>query len=151
MASIKVRRLRFYALIVVLVLLITYLWLKPATAPQLDSHSIQLQAKQTIVDEIKITVSPFLDNTNNQVIFHIAVETYESKDIIPDDLNDIMFASHGETLFETGIWTNLFKNNYLVKGTLVFNAESEIQSPLKLSIFFLQDFSFTWEIPETNL
>ena len=56
MASIKVRRLRFYLLLIVIFMFLAwFLWLKPTTPSINDTYSIQLQAKQTIVDEIKIT------------------------------------------------------------------------------------------------
>jgi hypothetical protein len=130
-------------LLSIIIVLITSLSIKKKQAhPKL----LLLQEQTSIKNYLKISAKPTSINSDNIITFKISFETYQKPDFLDIDVLKIVFLEDEfETPSHPQSWKETNRTKYTKKGLLKFPLNKN-QNTLKLTIFELEERSFTWNI-----
>ena len=94
MATLKQRRQRFYILVVFLILFVTFIFFPKNnnTVNITELYPIELGEQETVINKIKVSVTPFLSYNNDKLaLLFIDIDRYKNPNNFIKDLNNIKY------------------------------------------------------------
>ena len=149
MATLKQRRQRFYILVVFLILFVTFIFFPKNnnTVNITELYPIELGEQETVINKIKVSVTPFLSYNNDKLALKISLESYEYPKVIHEDITDIILVSVSESgLLSNGQWQLSKEDDYSKLGLLFFDLNTEHMDKLIVRLFLIDELTLTWPI-----